>query len=509
MKKTNLILCCFVALIAFSCQKDESSFQFIDATIEPYHSNAKVHLEGNIAHWDDKDAVSINGLTDTLKVSNDRSQIVLTHGVSDNYYALFPAEAAQSFSNNQYTIQLPSIQELRVDNSGRQIISGLMAACGSSTLAFHNLTSLLAIQLPTEISVTCITVKAINANSELIPLCGDATVSFANGTPTMSNLINGDSVTLVCPPQYRANRSRFYVVIPPVQDAKFIIRITFLRDGKVCTKTVSQTSASNTLTASCIAGLSKGLNDLGNTPAGLFSISSSQKVCISQGNLQYIGSATDPYWKFADNQYDIIGETQNTGSTTLDRDLFGWGTSGDTVDEKNLYPYLITISINDYYTSSNLTSETDWGQYNTISNGGTGWYTLSHSEWNYLINTRTSSYAKAIVNGVKGIILLPDNFSSPSNISITLGEKYTSNELTLLEWIVVESKGAIFLPAAGYRQANSLSEINTTGRYWASDYNGNASSVYFFQFTSSGKDIKTKENYYGHSVRLVQNYTEN
>ncbi len=75
------------------------------------------------------------------------------------------------------------------------------------------------------------------------------------------------------------------------------------------------------------------LDSSGNVPEGaingLFTINANgDQVYFSQGNLQYIGSAATPYWKFADHQWDYIGDAQTGTSEMLDRDLFGWGTSG-------------------------------------------------------------------------------------------------------------------------------------------------------------------------------------
>ena len=60
--------------------------------------------------------------------------------------------------------------------------------------------------------------------------------------------------------------------------------------------------------------------------SGLFSVSETQQVYFSQGNLQYIGSAAEPYWQFAEHQWDYLGVNgQAGGNETIDRDLFGWG----------------------------------------------------------------------------------------------------------------------------------------------------------------------------------------
>ncbi len=70
---------------------------------------------------------------------------------------------------------------------------------------------------------------------------------------------------------------------------------------------------------------------------GLFSVSGSEQVYFSKGNLQYDGS-TDT-WKFADHQWDVIGDSQGNSSQSTIRDLFGWGTSGWNSGNTYYRPY--------------------------------------------------------------------------------------------------------------------------------------------------------------------------
>ena len=124
------------------------------------------------------------------------------------------------------------------------------------------------------------------------------------------------------------------------------------------------------------------------------------QVFFSQGNLQYIGSAATPYWKFAEHQWDYLGATTNQDSDAqnVDRDLFGWDTNGYDHGANSYQPWSITAN-GDYYwaygnESYNLNDQTgkaDWG-YNAISNGGNAenqWFTLSQEGWDYVLNTRT------------------------------------------------------------------------------------------------------------------------
>ena len=115
----------------------------------------------------------------------------------------------------------------------------------------------------------------------------------------------------------------------------------------------------------------------GETPVGAisgkFTINADgDQVYFSQGNLQYIGSASTPYWKFADNQWDILGTTtgQNSDDQNVDRDLFGWGMSGYTIGFNSYQPWNTSVYNSDYYAYGSYqfnlyeqTGEADWGQY--------------------------------------------------------------------------------------------------------------------------------------------------
>ena len=249
------------------------------------------------------------------------------------------------------------------------------------------------------------------------------------------------------------------------------------------------------------------------------------KVYFSQGNLQYIGSAATPYWKFADNQWDVLGTTtgQNSSDQNVDRDLFGWGTSG--WDNGNTYyrPWDTNNSNGGSYGplgQYDLTgsyANADWGVYNPISNGGNQanqWRTLTQPEWTYIFNTRTTSsgirYAKAQVNGVNGVILLPDDWSasyySLSNTNQN-GALFGSNEISSTQWSTLEQHGAVFLTAAGQRNGTSVGDVGY-GLYWSASYQYQYDNyAYYVSFSDSHLNPQNNYayRYYGRSVRLVRN----
>ena len=265
--------------------------------------------------------------------------------------------------------------------------------------------------------------------------------------------------------------------------------------------------------------------------SGVFTIDyNGTQVHFSQGNLQYIGSATTPYWKFADNQWDYFGETtgQNSDSQTVDRDLFGWGTSGYSHGATCYQPWSTSTDGHQYYAYNSYlnnlyddTGQADWG-YNAISNGGntvnSGWRTLTKDEWGYVYNYRSTSsgirWAKGTVNGVCGLILLPDNWSSDIyTLNSTNNGIYNSNLITADDWTnILEANGAVFFPASGYRTGTYLNNAGSSGYYWSATQGGTyTTSAYYTSFsgsTGNSSTISYKSNtyrYYGYSVRLVRN----
>ena len=279
---------------------------------------------------------------------------------------------------------------------------------------------------------------------------------------------------------------------------------------------------------------------------GLFSVSPTQKVYFSQGNLQYQASTNT--WRFADNQWDYVGTqnplNMNAGGTVSGSDnsfisstyngwidLFGWGTSG--WDNGNIYyqpwnsqyntgpsgGYGPTDGENYNYDLTGYYSNADWGVFNAISNGGNmpdKWRTLTSSEWNYLFNTRSTAsgirFVKSQVNGVNGVILLPDNWNSSNFV---LNNTNASNEfcsfedniITLTDWTnILEINGAIFLPAAGYRNQTHCTWVGDGGYYWSATFDNDDVS-----FTLSFIDNDQLPSAYeanlrlcGQSVRLIQ-----
>ena len=153
----------------------------------------------------------------------------------------------------------------------------------------------------------------------------------------------------------------------------------------------------------------------------------------------------------------------------------------------------------------------DWG-CNAIINGGNTvnqWRTLTIAEWNYLLNTRTDASSKrgtGNINGVGGLIILPDSWTLPSECAFTSGfaPDWTHNSYTLAQWAQMEAAGAVFLPAAGHRFGTRVDFVGNWGWYWSSSPCFE-SSAFYMKF-DSGQLGATYNNdrQGGFSVRPVQ-----
>ncbi len=265
-----------------------------------------------------------------------------------------------------------------------------------------------------------------------------------------------------------------------------------------------------------------------------FSVSSTKKVQFAPGNLQaVIGSGPDATgynytassWKFAEHQYDCIGNAEGNTSfavgTTVD--LFGWVGASASYDSYGLCKKTGYDSSGDVYYGTSATDllKTDWGSIPAvIAAVGEGWFTLSSDEWYYLFKTRSDASSKygecqmTTANGtVTGMLILPDNWTKPSNCTVTPGigaydrETYSATAASgaFNAWCDMEAAGAVFLPAAGMRMyGTTVNNIGEGGWYWSSTASNvnNAFLIYFLSsyYSSRGNDHRLN----GFSVRLVK-----
>lgn len=263
-----------------------------------------------------------------------------------------------------------------------------------------------------------------------------------------------------------------------------------------------------------------GCGDEDDTPSagiGAFSVSADKQVTFSKGNLQYTQSTNT--WSFASAQWEVIGTDNVIGGTVSSDPTYGDSKSGTALADKvDLFGWSTSLTNFGVSTSTNYEtyydSFVDWGKNKIGNDAPNTWRTLSKDEWEYLLKTRenaSSLNGVAQVNGVNGLIFLPDNWVCPAGVTFKSGfhsndgvDYYAAYQTFMVDqWSLLEAAGAVFLPAAGYRDRSLVRHVQNGGYYWSATESGdyNASYLYFF---SDVARMSHNDRSHGHSVRLVK-----
>ena len=229
----------------------------------------------------------------------------------------------------------------------------------------------------------------------------------------------------------------------------------------------------------------------------VFSVAENKTVTFSSGNLQY--HPANDKWRFAPSQLDYIGDDNISETYNGWIDFFGWGTGNN--------PTNTSKDDGDYQTFI------DWGVNKIGNDAPNTWRTLTYDEWFFLIKKRYNAkklFGVAQVNGVNGLILLPDGWTCPDDVTFKPGfhenegkEYYAAYQtFSASDWTKLEASGAVFFPAAGYRYGSDIGNVQGYGYYWsATELYGLADNLYFY---SDEADMISGYRYRGYSVRLVK-----
>ena len=538
MKNTRTYIAVMAVAMLFvtSCQKESNSKQEFSASMEVPTSDAKTQLDvsSDALHWQHgTDQVSITSVATTTDENQQTTTTTTTstftataHSSYPNnlsyanlelndgqteltepgtnctvsYKAIYPAEAS---SSNNTKIILPREQ---ASTSGELTGYPMYAESNNKSLQFKNLCSVLKLSLTgsqTVSKIEVVTDKYINGTFNITVTDGIPTLAAANTTDhqKVTTLTLSSPVTLTSTAQY------FYIYLP-VQEYKYIKINIYNASEQIFTKAATipdgvtlQRSQYHLLEFSNITFVP-------NTLSGEFSVSSTQKVSFSKGNLLVVSGNT---YKFADNQYDHK-EGNNPSYTTW---LYQWGSSNAS-------------TMNTPWTASGATIQND-------NSNSSAWRCLTQSEWDYLLKysthrvsyynkngelqdyTTNHSYTLGTVNGVHGMLIFPDVFYWPldekeavfrgSYTGHSWGE--STNSFTFAQWKILEGAGCVFLPTTGRKRPNySADHESTYGYYWSStpiDYSSSAKHLTISATSSAFSDNNRSGKEYYYAIRLVKN----
>ena len=426
--------------------------------------------------WSEGDSFVIGGNTFTLTAGEGT--------INGTFEGNAPAD-------NKYTVYYPSTydgetwpvsQTYTKDNiTGSPMKAEVTITDGkaSESIKFKNGGGILRLTVKGTAKVTSIKVSAAELSKAITLNCGDGV-----------ELDNTDGTV-------------FHIAMPAGSYSKTSIQFK-TTSGSICTKTLKSSTLDIKCSEITTASFSTSFITTGSAEAlpGMFSVGKNRHIQFSQGNLVCDISGETPKWGVYENQY---GYAAAYSSTLIS--LFTWGYDSDwsILASGTTNPTNKNLGGNNY-----LPKEKDWGSQ--IGDGKT-WRTLTMEEWKYLFETRTNAkdkYGYATVGGVYGLIILPDIFTDPLKnggsgaFAPVATTGYDANVYTTGgNWEAMEAAGAVFLPAAGYRDGISLSYVGDYGFYWSASYDTN-NGPYGLTFYSSLVDPDASGNVaIGKSVRLV------
>ena len=244
---------------------------------------------------------------------------------------------------------------------------------------------------------------------------------------------------------------------------------------------------------------------------GVFSVSASDKIRFSRGNLYHVGADAASGWGFEACQYDYRSWPTASNNAIIDgahlqtpsgsTGMFYW-TKGAAGSFAQSFTSEGSSAVDDVFFANSDASVI-----------GSEWSCLSCDEWDYLLWYRSGAAQKQghatlqVGNGIVGFVLLPDFWELPAGCSFESGcdDGWSTNTYGLSEWLLMEEAGAVFLPAAGSRSGSSVYPSGN-GNYWTtSPSEDDPNCVWYVSFASG--DIYTYDDSGRNaalSVRLVQ-----
>ena len=252
-----------------------------------------------------------------------------------------------------------------------------------------------------------------------------------------------------------------------------------------------------------------------------FSVAPGKEVLFTTSNLIYDGSQTGTQWRLQQHPWDLVEQSNWTASQRNGQgriSLFAWGTSGYNGRNPWLRQNLESSDQNWSWETEN-----DWGRYNSIWtwDGSTSYSelrVLSKDEWDFLLNGESrgeTRYAKAVVNGVCGLLIFPDNYSRGGIVKAnSQSSSFADNIFTAEEFFTLSEYGVSFLPSAGTLDYTSSTTPGhyfkdaemQIGRYWSSTNSSDAYCAWALSFDKYEVLTDGSDSYYndGYSVRLVK-----
>ena len=536
MKKTAIVLAVLTAsLFAVSCQKENNpeAIGFAPMTINAVSEGIGATTKVEMAYkydllWQTGDEIlvknttesavfALNGGAGTTKGTfscsaspfkeGDAVEAFYPQSIVDGNNLVWPA----TLTNNQ-TVPMYSTKTL--------------SATEDETFSFSSLGSVFQLIFSTEskdVVLQSIELKADEAMSGVFTINnGKAVMPTEGDKPGITFDLGETGVAL------GVAAKKFNIAIPAGIYNNLTIILT-AKDGRECEIKAknAQTIEYNTVSTLTLSKSFSYPDPEEYVLPGKFSVANGKQVSFSRGNLYCKRSGTEGSYSysfaFEDNQWEFhtrYGKAHETGDYESISEVPGLKYEPET---SGLFQWVSSYAhgstadiLASYGAFSELPDEQLKGWVDDVVEFGDAvgpnWSALSEKEWAYLVgdvnegepcrNNATELYkCTVMVNGVKGAIIAPDDWSIED---YPIAGEGSPSSYDGSEWITMESMGLVFFPYAGYysQYNNEVFSVTHCGYYWSNssgpDYNG-----YAGYFVANSAEVSEFYRNSGHSVRLV------
>ena len=192
----------------------------ITASVEEPNDETKTALSGSTVVWKQGDVIRVFDSTGAHgDFTLDNACDGLTTGTftgtfsgTGPYYAVYPADVAQSLSGTSVVINIPNTQTLAAGTFGNGANIAFATADNlTDAFSFKNVLGAVKIQLSSSITATDVRIET--KGTEL--LWGTATVGMSGGVPDISSLTNTAYDNQIVTASGSASGTEFYVMVPP------------------------------------------------------------------------------------------------------------------------------------------------------------------------------------------------------------------------------------------------------------------------------------------------------
>lgn len=428
------------------------------ASTEEDDSDTKTYLSGTDIRWMANDLIRIKNN------SNQQVPFQVVEGIDTHtgtfytgytfsrtpaYDAAYPYDMV-TISGTTATFTIPNSQTMNMSKVG-SFGNGAMpmvAHSTNNTLNFKNVFGGIVFPLIKNDDITTVKRIVLVSNISTEKLWGKFTASCNSNTPNPTYVSDGNNtIELVCPSAVTLSNTAtdFVIMIPPgTLEKGFMVSVYDGNDNLVYRKKVEWNDwSAEHGNGKDLIQRSK-LRKVGtNIKPGIgFSVSNSQRVRLSLGNLQWSakngdernantthnvagGGTAAGTFRFSEHPWDRVGggpgygnvnhknasgaSVQSNNDSRAENyagwiDLFAWGTSCWSGDGcvSSYMPYQISLSPYNYLPGGSSTANisgtnADWGVYNAIWNPARNaydapgtWRTLTSDEWHYLLRSRVT-----------------------------------------------------------------------------------------------------------------------